>query len=176
MLLNRPVAQVSTLAKYCSQAAAICVLMLQTPRSAYGMTDHGCFRDTILLPTSVNDAGEKQGHSLLARDSPSLWYEAAAALPPLPLLTGAAAAATVTEADFEAKKQAALAALQNEETVFERDLGACLVSIYRHPACFIEHTRLNFCVLQHQQHVCMQHVLACFASHPSASNSIIKAG
>lgn len=101
------------------------------------MTDHGCFRETILLPTSVNDAGEKQGHSLLARDSPSLWYEAAAALPPLPLLTGAAAAATVTEADFEAKKQAALAALQNEETVFERDLGACLVSIYRHPACFI---------------------------------------
>ena len=74
---------------------------------------------------------------MLARDSPSLWYEASAALAPLPVLTGAAAAATVTEAEFEAKKQAALAALQNEETVFERDLGASLISVYRHPACFI---------------------------------------
>ncbi len=90
-----------------------------------------------MLLTSLNDAGEKQGHSLLARDSPSLWYEAAAALAPLPVLTGAAAAASVTEAEFEAKKQAALAALQNEETFFERDLGACLISIYRHTACFV---------------------------------------
>jgi len=93
----------------------------------------GCLRHTLLL-ISLNDAGEKQGHSLLARDSPSLWYEAAAALP---VLTGGAAAATVTEAEFEAKKQAALAALQNEETFFERDLGACLISIYRHTACFV---------------------------------------
>jgi hypothetical protein len=90
-----------------------------------------------LLLIALNDAGEKQGHSLLARDSPSLWYEAAAALAPLPVLTGAAVAASVTEAEFEAKKQAALGALQNEETVFERDLGASLISIYQHTACFI---------------------------------------
>ncbi len=96
-----------------------------------------CLDRPWLILTSPNDAGEKQGHSLLARDSPSLWYEAAAALAPLPVLTGAAAAATVTEAEFKAKKQAALAALQNEETVFERDLGACLISIYQHTACFI---------------------------------------
>lgn len=66
-------------------------------------------------------AGEKAGHSLLARDSPSLWYEAAQALAPLPAATGAAAA--ITEEEFEAKKQTAIAALQNEEAVFERDLG-----------------------------------------------------
>lgn len=34
-----------------------------------------------------------------------------------------AAAGTVTEAQFEAKKQAAIVALQNEEAVFEKDLG-----------------------------------------------------
>lgn len=70
-------------------------------------------------------AGEKQGHSLLARDSPSLWYEAAAALGSMPAPAAAPAPAPVTEAEFEAKKQAAIAALQNEETVFERELGGC---------------------------------------------------
>lgn len=45
---------------------------------------------------------------------------------PVPAATSAAAGATVTEAEFEAKKQAAIAALQNEETVFERDLGIFL--------------------------------------------------
>ena len=66
-------------------------------------------------------AGEKAGHSLLARDSPSVWYEAADSLAPLPAATGAPAA--ITEEEFEAKKQTAIAALQNEEAVFERDLG-----------------------------------------------------
>jgi hypothetical protein len=31
-----------------------------------------------------HDAGEKQGKSLLGKDEPTIWYEAAAALPPLP--------------------------------------------------------------------------------------------
>lgn len=72
-------------------------------------------------------AGEKQGKSLLARDAPSVWYEAAAVLTPLPApAVQAAAANTLSEADFEAKKQAAIAALQNEEAVFEKDLGMSL--------------------------------------------------
>ena len=52
-----------------------------------------------------------------------MWYEAAAALPPLPAAADTAAAAPVTEAEFEARKQEAIAALQNEEAVFENDLG-----------------------------------------------------
>lgn len=39
----------------------------------------------------------------------------------MPAATGTAAA--ITEEEFEAKKQTAIAALQNEEAVFERDLG-----------------------------------------------------
>lgn len=39
----------------------------------------------------------------------------------MPAATGAPAA--ITEEEFEAKKQTAIAALQNEEAVFERDLG-----------------------------------------------------
>ena len=68
-------------------------------------------------------SGEKRGHSLLTRDTPGLWHEAAAALPPLPAAASPAAAEPVTEAEFEAKKQEAIAALQNEEAVFEQDLG-----------------------------------------------------
>lgn len=68
--------------------------------------------------------GEKQGKSLLARDAPSIWYEAAAGLTPLPAAAvKAAAASAVSEAEFEAKKQTAIAALQNEEAVSEKDLG-----------------------------------------------------
>ena len=78
-------------------------------------------RHMVFRQNCVNFAGEKQGHSLLARDSPSLWYEAAESLAPLPATTGEAAA--ITEEAFEAKKQTAIAALQNEEAVFERDLG-----------------------------------------------------
>lgn len=77
----------------------------------------------FVLPLFCN-AGEKQGKSLLARDAPSIWYEAASELPPLPAATTqSAAATTISEADFEAKKQIAVAALQNEEAVFEKDLG-----------------------------------------------------
>ena len=77
-----------------------------------------------LMSSLVCNAGEKQGKSLLARDAPSIWYEAASELPPLPAaIKQSAAAHTVSEADFEAKKQIAIAALQNEEAVFEKDLG-----------------------------------------------------
>lgn len=75
----------------------------------------------VIRQAVLTSAGEKQGHSLLARDSPSLWYEAAESLEALPATNGAAAA--ITEEAFEAKKQTAIAALQNEEAVFERDLG-----------------------------------------------------
>ena len=92
----------------------------------------------MLIPT-----GEKRGHSLLARDSPALWYEAAATLPPLPAAADTAAAAPVTEAEFEAKKQAAIAALQNEEAVFENDLGELCNSTAMHApkasSCFCTH-------------------------------------
>ena len=81
-----------------------------------------CGTPSVLsIPPCINAAGEKQGHSLLARDAPSLWYEAAESLAPLPAASTAAAA--ITEQEFEAKKQTAIAALQNEEAVFERDLG-----------------------------------------------------
>ena len=73
---------------------------------------------------SADNVGEKQGKSLLARDAPSIWYEAASELPALlSAASQSAAASTVSEAEFEAKKQTAIAALQNEEAVFEKDLG-----------------------------------------------------
>ena len=100
-------------------------------------------------------AGEKQGKSLLARDAPSVWYEAAADLPPLPApAVQAAAANTLSEAEFEAKKQAAIAALQNEEAVFEKDLGMPVTTFSSFPkglhCCVSPWNLLSALALQHR--------------------------
>lgn len=122
-----------------------------------------CVTQPFIIP-----AGEKQGHSLLARDTPSLWHEAAAALSPLPAAAGASAA--VTEAEFEAKKQAAIAALQNEETVFERDLGQSLIKC-KHSlvSCIVVHLAASR-QMQHVITVAPHHSMHCVSVSCSFSH------
>lgn len=63
-------------------------------------------------------AGEKQGKALLGSDEPSLWYEAAAALPPLN-----ADGATLSPEELEERRAAAEQALANEAAAIENAIG-----------------------------------------------------
>lgn len=63
-------------------------------------------------------AGEKQGKPLLGSNEPSLWYEAAAALPPLQ-----ADGATLSPEQLEERRSAAEQALANEAAAFENTIG-----------------------------------------------------
>ncbi|CAL8467747.1 g7285 [Coccomyxa elongata] len=62
--------------------------------------------------------GEKQGKPLLGSSEPSLWYEAAAALPPLE-----ADGATLSPEQLEERRSAAEHALANEAAAFENAIG-----------------------------------------------------
>ena len=67
-------------------------------------------------------AGAKEGgKSLLGRDEPSRWYEAAEALP---ALADAAAAAPADDAAVEAARVRAEAALEREAEILERTMPA----------------------------------------------------
>ena len=67
-------------------------------------------------------AGAKDGgKSLLGRDEPSRWYEAAEALPPL---AGAADAGPADDAAVEAARTQAEAALKREAEILERTMPA----------------------------------------------------
>ncbi len=63
-------------------------------------------------------AGEKQGKPLLGSSEPSVWYEAAAALPPLE-----ADGATLSPEQLEERRSAAEHALANEAAAFENAIG-----------------------------------------------------
>ena len=68
-------------------------------------------------------AGVKAGKPLLGDDSPSLWYEALAALPPL---KDASAAPQLAAEEVEERRAAAEQAMQAEAAAFEASLGGCL--------------------------------------------------
>ncbi len=63
-------------------------------------------------------AGEKQGKSLLGSNEPSLWYEAAAALPLLE-----ADGSTLSPEQLEERRSTAEQALANEAAAFENAIG-----------------------------------------------------
>lgn len=63
--------------------------------------------------------GEKQGKSLLGADEPSLWYEAAAALPPL----DSSASHSLSQDEMEERRLAAEAAMDGEAASFEKAFG-----------------------------------------------------
>ena len=74
--------------------------------------------------------GEKQGKPLLGLDEPSLWYEAAAALPPLK-----ADGAILTPEQLEERRAAAEEALANEAAAFENAIGEHLrYHLFQQPA------------------------------------------
>ena len=66
--------------------------------------------------------GEKQGKSLLGADEPSLWYEAAAALPPLE----ASAQQPLSQDEVEERRLAAEDAMAGEAAAFEKAFGELL--------------------------------------------------
>ena len=63
--------------------------------------------------------GEKQGKSLLGADEPSLWYEAAAALPPLDF----SANHSLSQDEVEEGRLAAEGAMAREAASFEKAFG-----------------------------------------------------
>ncbi len=66
--------------------------------------------------------GEKQGKSLLDADEPSLWYEAAAALPPL----DSSAQQPLSQDEVEERRLAAEDAMAGEAASFEKAFGELL--------------------------------------------------
>ena len=64
-------------------------------------------------------AGEKQGKSLLGANEPSLWYEAAAALPPL----DTSAQQSLSQDEVEERRLAAEEAMAGEAASFEKAFG-----------------------------------------------------
>jgi hypothetical protein len=83
----------------------------------------------------ANSAGEARGKSLLGKDEPAIWYEAAAGLEPLPqpppaaAATGKAAkgaAAAAGELDFaaaDAIRTKAEGLLEREAALFEKEMA-----------------------------------------------------
>jgi len=72
-----------------------------------------------LLSTTTCCAGEKQGKSLLGADEPSLWHEAAAALPPV----DSAAQQSLSVDEVEEKRLVAEEAMAGEAASFEKAFG-----------------------------------------------------
>lgn len=64
-------------------------------------------------------AGEKQGKSLLGADEPSLWYEGAAALPPME----PTAHQSFSQDEMEEKRLLAEDAMATEAAAFEKAFG-----------------------------------------------------
>ena len=74
-----------------------------------------------------------EGPSLLGRNEPSLWYEAAAALGPC---EGSAEEAPVGPDRMQQLQQQGEAALENEARLFDRDLSESLHMAHHLPACW----------------------------------------
>ncbi len=76
---------------------------------------------SLKIPAMLR-VGEKQGKSLLGADEPSLWYEAAAALPPLE----ASVQQPLSQDEVEERRLAAEDAMDGEAAAFEKAFGELL--------------------------------------------------
>ncbi len=66
--------------------------------------------------------GEKHGKSLLDKDAPTIWYQAAAALPALSTSASDANGA-VTDADVDRLREEAETLLQQEAAAFDKEMS-----------------------------------------------------
>ena len=79
-------------------------------------------RDRKWVPSVGPRPGESRGKSLLARDEPSIWFEAAASLDPLPD-PQTSSAQPLDDSAAQAVRARAEQLLEHEAQVFERDLA-----------------------------------------------------
>ena len=73
----------------------------------------------MFLCRVVSATGEARGHSLLGKDEPALWYEAAAGLPQVSSSSGP----PLSETASEALRSRAEALLEREGQLFEKEVA-----------------------------------------------------
>ena len=120
--------------------AVVVCLAKQRGEKWYG----GRNRPRVVMPAMLH-TGEKQGKSLLGADEPSLWYEAAEALPPV----DASAKQSLSHDEVEERRLVAEEAMAGEAASFEKAFGDPLATrlCILHPLSAVPNSPRTYCMM-----------------------------